>query len=55
MKNYIVTIQIDARYVKEIEANSPEEAKSKAVRAFFDADLGEIELDDCSAPTVIER
>lgn len=55
MKNYIVTIQIDARYEEEIEANSPEEAIAMAKEAFFDADLGEIEIVDYSAPSVIER
>ena len=37
---YYVTYKIEARYVKEIEADNLEEARSKESEEFSDADFG---------------
>lgn len=52
-KTYYVTVKISGEYVAEVEASSFEEAKEKAIDAFYDADFGEageINADEvCSA------
>lgn len=40
---YYVTYKIDARYIVEVEAESVEEAKTKAEGKFLDAKFGEAE------------
>lgn len=40
---YYVTYKIDARYIVEVEAESVEEAKTKAEDKFIDADFGKAE------------
>ena len=37
---YYVTYKIEARYIAEVEADSLEEAKSKAESEYIDADFG---------------
>ncbi len=40
---YYVTIKVDARYRTEVEADSAENAKEKAIENWMEADIGELE------------
>ena len=43
---YYVTIKVDARYSTEVEADSAENAKEKAIVNWMEADIGELEDTD---------
>lgn len=46
---YYVGFRVDARYIAEVEADSLEEALSKAENDICDVDFGEAEDIDCDA------
>ena len=52
---YYVTYKIDARYIVEVEAESVEEAKTKAEGKFLDAKFGEAEDIDGEAIIVEDK
>ena len=41
-KTYYVTIKISGEYIAEVNATSFEEAKEKAINAYYDADFGSL-------------
>lgn len=41
-RKYYVTVKISGEYVAEVEASSFEEAKEKAIDAYYDADFGDL-------------
>ena len=45
-KKYYVTVKISGEYIAKVEAESFEDAKLKAIDAYYDADFGDlIEID----------
>jgi len=38
---YYVTFKVDARFIADVEADSPEQAMEQAKYRFYDADFGE--------------
>lgn len=41
-KKYYVTVKVSGEYIVEVEAESFEDAKLKAIDAYYDADFGEL-------------
>ena len=41
-KKYYVTVKISGEYIAEVEAASFEDAKEKAIDAYYDADFGDL-------------
>lgn len=50
---YYVTYSIDARFVAEVEADTPDEAKRKAEAEYIDADFGAAQDIDAE-PIIVE-
>ena len=53
VKTFYVTYKIDARFIAEVTANDPEEAKRAAETAYMEADFGEA-TDIDEEPIIIE-
>ena len=49
---YYVTFKVDARYIAGVDAENIEDAKSKALEAFQEADFGDAEDIDGEAVVV---
>lgn len=41
-KEYYVTVKISGKYIAKVKATSFEEAKEKAIDAYYDADFGDL-------------